>query len=262
MFNKIYFLFFISILLGINARAQEPNWHLTQAQEKFKLASTQQGVDKIHRLEEAILLTLPLFYQNKSAKDTTAFQIASLFYQRKDFVQALYFFRQAQLLMPFDKKIQESIQEVKRKLIDNPELAEDNFITASKIFIKLEFISLSWLWILSGVLNLFFWATLTVYYLRQKLIRKTLVKTAIAACSLFIFCFVGVILIKNLQKNNLAISKYSALLYQGAGDFYTHPYSSSNGEEFEIEIEKDNWLQVKTSTNQYFWIKKQDVLLY
>ena len=267
MFKVISLFYFFLITTILEAKDSE--WYFQQSKKKFEQTTQTRGLEKIQKLEEAIVLSNSLFYKNENnffqqptQKKKPALQTASLYYQRKDFVNAIYFFRLAQLSTPFDTEIQKNILAVKRKLTKDPYFDSDNFIYPNLIFLKLEFFSFTWIIAFIGILNMIFWGLLTTFYLKKILNKKLILKTLTAIVLIFIFIFVGFLSIKESQKNTLAITKYKTNLYQGPGVFFTQLSSAPQGEEFIVNKKKKYWLQIKTATSQYYWIKKQDVFLY
>ena len=201
-------------------------------------------------------------YEKKSLKKNKALQLASLYYQRQDYGPALYHFRKAQTLDPFDKEIAENILQVKRTIAQDPNLQDNNFISASKIFFKLEFLNTKDIFYFIGAIYLLAWVFIIFCY-----IKKILTKKNIVFISFFSFLVIGLVfsigfLIKQTNQSNLAIVKYSTPLYQGAGDFYTQISNATIGEDFEIISEYKDWRKVKTAAEQYYWIKKQYLFIY
>lgn len=262
------FLFLLVVDVKI-VKAKNTEWYFQQTKQKFAQSKQKRGIEKTQKLEEATLLSNTLFHQNFSnfyqssnQKKKLATQTASLYYQRKDFANALYFFRLAQLFTPFNTKVQENILNIKRKLAEDPDLQKDNFITPSLIFLKFNFFSMVWLVAFIGILNVFFWIMVGIFYFKRQLKKKQFFKILTTTLLTFLLVFFGSGLWKKSQENNLAIAKYETNLYQGPGIFFTKLASVPQGEEFKIEKQKETWLQVKTATNQYYWVNKQNIFIY
>ena len=250
--------FFITIF------ALDNNWFIEKARESYQESQKIQTSDikKKNKLEESIALLSAIFYQEKSLNKERVLQLASLYYQRQDYGPALYHFRKAQILDPFDKEIVKNILQVKRIIAKDPSLQDNNFISINKLFFKLEFLNTREILYFIGLIYLLAWIFIIFYYIKKSLTKRIFLFISFLSSLVIGLVFLAGFLMKQANQNNLAIAKYSTPLYQGSGEFYTQISNAEIGEDFEVVAEYQDWRKIKTAAEQYYWIKEQDLFIY